>query len=152
VVISDLLITYFRQIGKSIYWEGNKTQELEQAFLLPSFTVFETMTCLFTYLAWSGNAFRRKRLSGGALTCGPVTFEVAGIFGWVCIRCCAASQQKQGRKQPQESLTHRYSIPFYFVSETRISGPLFWSQKAPKYCKKKWGRRMFFFFSKYPSI
>jgi hypothetical protein len=89
-------------------WSGfySDLQELEQALLLPSFTGFETTTCLFAYYSSSGNAFRRKFLSGHAFTFCSVALELSSAFSWVRVSRCAASQQKHSKKQTPEPYTH----------------------------------------------
>jgi hypothetical protein len=105
--------------------EGNNLQELKHTFLGPSFTGFETTTCLFTDLASSGNAPCRKRLSSSAFTCYPVPFEGTGTFGRVRVSSCTASHKKQRRKQPPYSFTHRFAVLFSFVPCKQISRALF---------------------------
>src|SRR5512135_470191 len=94
---------------------GSDLQELEETFLFPSFTVFETTTCLFAYYSSSGNAFCRECLLSSAFTRCSILFKLTDTFCWVRVGCCTASQQKQSRKQTPYSLSHCFN----FLSSVR---------------------------------
>lgn len=85
---------------------------LERALSFPSFTVFETTTCLFVYYPCSGNTFCGEFLLSHAFAFHSVPFELTGTFRCMGVRCCTASQQKQNRKEQPPFSVHPFTTPF----------------------------------------